>query len=135
MTQISARRTTFSFAAPVDDATAWHLRLDGLASSLTEAFPEGAATLEGGLGPREADSLSFEVPLGEGVWLRGLATSPYPEMGSVMVMDASAAEAAAFGVWLRDSFVPSPELVHFTSEMALDRGEEAYWVVPVRKRR
>ncbi|MFK4221875.1 hypothetical protein [Streptomyces sp. NPDC019890] len=130
MTDPDALRTTFSFAPPVDDAAAWHLRLDHLAAEITEAFPGSSTSLGGDLGPRSAKALTFEVPLGDGVWLEGLATTPYPEIGSVMVMQASAAEAAQFAAWLRDSFVPSPDLVHFTSELALNNGDDAYWVLP-----
>ncbi|MFD4139950.1 hypothetical protein [Streptomyces sp. NPDC058572] len=130
MTDPDALRTTFSFAPPVDDAAAWHLRLDDLAAKITEAFPGSSTSLGGDLGPRSADALSFEVPLGDGLWLEGLATTPYPEIGSVMVMQASAAEAARFAAWLRDSFVPAPDLVHFTSELALNNGDDAYWVLP-----
>ncbi|NUL05711.1 hypothetical protein HRW07_21250 [Streptomyces lunaelactis] len=130
MTDQDALRTTFSFAPPVNDAAAWHLQLDDLAAKITEAFPGASTSLGGDLGPRSADALSFEVPLGDGVWLEGLATTPYPEIGSVMVMQASAAEAAQFAAWLRDSIVPSPYLVHFTSELALNNGDDAYWVLP-----
>lgn len=130
MTDQDALRTTFSFAPPVNDAAAWHLQLDDLAAKITEAFPGASTSLGADLGPRSADALSFEVPLGDGVWLEGLATTPYPEIGSVMVMQASAVEAAQFAAWLRDSFVPSPDLVHFTSELALNKGDDAYWVLP-----
>ncbi|MFD7231083.1 hypothetical protein [Streptomyces sp. NPDC059881] len=130
MNQTNARRTTFSFAPPVDSATAWHLHLEDLATKITEAFPGASTDVEGDLGPRSADALSFEVPLGDGVWLEGLATTPYPEVGSIMVMQASAEEAAHFAVWLRDSFVPSPDLVHFTSELALDAGVDTYGIIP-----
>lgn len=47
-----------------------------------------------------------------------------------MVMHASAAEAARFALWLRDSFVPSPDLVRFTSEMALNNGDDAHGHLP-----
>ncbi|MEU4497157.1 hypothetical protein AB0F96_27860 [Streptomyces sp. NPDC023998] len=130
MTDQDALRTTFSFAPPVDDAAAWHLRLDDLAAKIVEACSGASTSLGGDLGPRSADALSFEVPLGDGVWLEGLATTPYPEIGSVMVLQTSAAEAAQFAAWLRDSFVPSPDLVHFTSELALNNGDDAYWVIP-----
>ncbi|MEU0394519.1 hypothetical protein ABZ208_17420 [Streptomyces sp. NPDC006208] len=130
MTDSDALRTTFSFAPPVDDAAAWHLRLDDLAAKITEAFPGSSTSMRGDLGPRSADALSFEVPLGDGLWLEGLATTPYPEIGSVVVMQASAVEAARFAVWLRDSFVPAPDLIHFTSELALNNGDDAYWVLP-----
>ncbi|MGI5403767.1 hypothetical protein ACQEVG_30805 [Streptomyces sp. CA-135486] len=130
MTDQGALRTTFCFAPPVDDAAAWHLQLDDLAAKITEAFPGASTSLGGDLGPRSADALSFDVPLGDEVWLEGLATTPCPEIGSVMVMQASAAEAAPFAAWLRDAFVPSPDLVHFTSELSLNNGDDAYWVLP-----
>ncbi|MFF3322501.1 hypothetical protein [Streptomyces sp. NPDC002889] len=129
MTAPDALRTTFSFAPPVNDAAAWHLQLNDLAAEIVEAFPGASTSLGGDLGPRSADALSFEVPLGGGLWLEGLATTPYPGSGSVMVVQASAAEAARFAVWLRDSFVPAPDLVHFTSELALNSGDDAYWVL------
>ncbi|MFG2594944.1 hypothetical protein [Streptomyces sp. NPDC048462] len=128
--QINPRRTTFSFAPPVDNAAAWHLRLDDFATKLTAAFPEAVTWPEGPLGPRGAETLSFEMPLGDGVWLEGLATTPFPELGSVLVEKASADEAAVIAVWLRDVFAPAPDLVHFTSEMALDRGEVTYTALP-----
>ncbi|MEU0394524.1 hypothetical protein ABZ208_17450 [Streptomyces sp. NPDC006208] len=130
MTDQDALRTTFSFAPPINDAAAWHLQLDDLANKVIEAFPGASTSLGGDQGPRSADALSFEVPLGDGVWLEGLATTPYPEIGSVMVMHASAAEAAQLGIWLRDSFVPSPDLVHFTSELALSNGDDTSWALP-----
>ncbi|MFM9368170.1 hypothetical protein [Streptomyces sp. Da 82-17] len=130
MTQNNARRTTFSFAPPVDNPTAWQLRLDHFADRINEGFPGAFTKLKGHLGPRSIDALTFEVSLSEGVWLRGLATTPYPEMGSVLVMDASAGEAARFAVWLRDSYAPAPDLVQFTTEIAMDLGEETPWEVP-----
>ncbi|MET9426700.1 MULTISPECIES: hypothetical protein [unclassified Streptomyces] len=130
MTDEEALRTTFSFAPPVNDAAAWNLRLDDLAAKIVESFPGASTSFGEDLGPRSADALSFEVPLGDGVWLEGLATTPYPKIGSVMVIQASAAEAARFAVWLRDSFAPSSDLVHFTSELALNNGDDTYWVLP-----
>ncbi|MER7660090.1 MULTISPECIES: hypothetical protein [unclassified Streptomyces] len=130
MTDHDALRTTFSFAPPVDDAAAWHLRLDDLSARITEAFPGASTSWGEDVGPRSAETLTFEVPLGGGVWLDGLATTPYPEIGSVMVMQASAVEAAQFAAWLRDSYVPAPDLVQFTSELALNNGDDAYWIVP-----
>ncbi|MFE6128527.1 hypothetical protein ACFQ6Q_09680 [Streptomyces sp. NPDC056437] len=130
MTDQDVLRTTFSFAPPVDDAAAWHLRLDDLAASINEAFPGASTSWGGDLGPRSDGALTFEVPLDAGVWLEGLATTPYPGIGSVMVMRASAAEAARFALWLRDSFVPSPDLVQFTSELALNNGDDAHGILP-----
>ncbi|NUK38581.1 hypothetical protein HRW12_33635 [Streptomyces lunaelactis] len=123
-------RDTLPPEKTANDAAAWHLQLGDLAAKITEAFPGASTSLGGDLGPRSADALSFEVPLGDGVWLEGLATTPYPEIGSVMAVQASAAEAAQFSAWLRGSIVPSPDLVHFTSELALNNGDDAYWVLP-----
>ncbi|MEU7044325.1 hypothetical protein AB0A77_25150 [Streptomyces varsoviensis] len=130
MTGHNPTHTTFSFAPPTDDALAWHLRLDDLAEKITQSFPGAFTQLQHELGPRDADALSFAVPVSDGEWLEGLATTPYEGMGSVMVLDASAAEAAVFAVWLRDSFIPSPELIEFTSEFALNNGDTATWKLP-----
>lgn len=126
----SPRRTTFSFAPPVDDAAAWHLDLQDLANRLLQGFPGASAIPQGELGPRAADALSFELPLGDGVWLEGLATTPYPGVGSVMALMASADEAAVLAMWLRDFLAPSPDLVYFTSELALDREDSDYQQIP-----
>lgn len=126
------RRTTFCFAPPVDNATAWNLNIDDLTNRLLQAFPGASATRQGPLGPRAGEGLSFELPLGDGVWLEGLASTPYPEMGSVMAVMATANEAAVLARWLRDFVAPSPDLVHFTSELALDQGDTDYQQIPPR---
>ncbi|MFE7118695.1 hypothetical protein ACFU99_25085 [Streptomyces sp. NPDC057654] len=132
MNDDNARRTTFIFAPPVNDARAWNLRLDHLAECVERDFPGSYTRLEHGMGPRRnADALSFEVEIAEGVWLDGLATTPYEGMGTVMACLASPREAAVLAAWLRDSFIPSPELIEFSSEAAMEGGEEASWRLPV----
>lgn len=37
----------------------------------------------------------------------------------------TADEAAAFAVWLRDSFAPAPDLVRFVGSLAMANGEDA----------
>ncbi|MBB5118719.1 hypothetical protein AF335_06200 [Streptomyces eurocidicus] len=123
-------RTTFIFHPPLEDALAWNLNLDRLARSLEQSFPDASTKNEGDLGPRPAATLSFEIQIAEGVWLEGLATTPFEGMGSVMVTGASAAEAAVFAAWLRDCFAPSPELVEFSSELAMNSGDESVWHLP-----
>ncbi|WP_367134494.1 MULTISPECIES: hypothetical protein [Streptomyces] len=123
-------RATFIFFPPVDDATAWNLRLEDLAQRIEHAFPGSSTNLEGELGPRPSPALSFEVQVADGLWLEGLATTPFEGMGSVLLYNALADEAAVFAAWLRDSFAPSPGLVHFSSEMALNNGDESVWRVP-----
>ncbi|GHJ35457.1 hypothetical protein [Streptomyces sp. TS71-3] len=130
MTHSDARRTTFSFAPPVDDAGAWSLNLEDFANRLLQSFPGGSATPEGGMGPRDADTLSFEIPLGGGTWLEGLATTPYPGVGSVTAITASAQEAAVLARWLRDTLAPAPDLIFFTTEPALESGDTDYQQIP-----
>ena len=124
------RRTTFSFAAPADNAAAWPLRLDTFAARLSEGFRDAGTRAVSALGPRASEALVFEVQLADGQWLSGLATTPFPDMGAVMVELASAAEAAEFAVWLRDRYAPAPELVEFTTEFAMESGVEGAWPIP-----
>ncbi|MFM9372365.1 hypothetical protein [Streptomyces sp. Da 82-17] len=132
MTQPGPRRTTFSFAAPIDDAAALRLRLDDFATRVVDGFTDSFTRVEPQLGPRPADALSFEVQLKDGTWVEGLVTNPCPEMGAIMVGKVSASEAAEFAVWLRDSYAPAPDLVEFTTEFAMDVGEDTPWQVPAR---
>ncbi|MFB7200003.1 hypothetical protein [Streptomyces sp. NPDC056240] len=130
MSDEAARRVTFSFAAPVDNAAAWNLDLDVFANGLLQAFPGASATREGELGPHPSDALRIEIPLGGGAWLEGLVTMPYPKVGSVLALTASAAEAAVLARWIRDFYAPSPDLVYFTSDLALDQGATDYGQIP-----
>ncbi|MBF6049810.1 hypothetical protein GO001_32285 [Streptomyces sp. NRRL B-1677] len=74
--------------------------------------------------------LSFEVQVAGGLWLEGLATTPFEGMGSVPLYNALTDEAAVFASWLRDSFAPTPDLMHFSSEMAMNNGDESVWRIP-----
>ena len=42
----------------------------------------------------------------------------------ITLVDVTADEAAHFALWLRDSFVPAPDLVRFVSGLAMANGEE-----------
>ncbi|MEU9593883.1 hypothetical protein AB0D84_29790 [Streptomyces sp. NPDC048193] len=130
MTDPNARRTTYSFAPPVDNATAWDIDLDDFANRLMQAFPGTEIEPVGALGPQQANSLSFDMPLGGGSRLEGLVSAPYPNVGSVMALDAAAPEAAVLARFLRDHYAPTPDLVHFTSEMALEIGVTDYAQIP-----
>ncbi|MET8207845.1 hypothetical protein ABZT51_17655 [Streptomyces sp. NPDC005373] len=133
MTDEAARRVTFSFAAPVDDAASWNLDLDLFADGLLRAFPGASATVEGELGPQPSDALRIEIPMGGGAWLEGLVTMPYPKVSSVLALTASAAEAAVLARWIRDFYAPSPGLVYFTSDLALDQGATESFPVSARR--
>ncbi|MEU6421264.1 hypothetical protein [Streptomyces spiralis] len=54
--------------------------------------------------------------------MEGLVNTPYPKVGAVMALNATADEAAVLARWLRDHYAPAPDLVHFTSERALELG-------------
>ncbi|MFI9311151.1 hypothetical protein [Streptomyces triculaminicus] len=123
-------RGSFLFFPPVDNAAAWNLRLDDLSQRLLEAFPDSSAWGEGPLGPRPSEALSFEAKISEDVWLDGLASTPFEGMGSILIRDALASEAAIFAKWLRDRYAPAPDLVHFTSEKAMTNGDDSIWKVP-----
>jgi hypothetical protein len=130
MTESHARRTTFSFAPPVDDAAAWSIELDDFANRLMQSFPGAETWSEGAVGPRPQDGLGFEIPLGGGARMEGLVSTPYPKVGVVMALNATADEAAVLARWLRDHYAPSPDLVHFTSERALELGTTEYGRIP-----
>ncbi|MFD7819235.1 hypothetical protein ACFV6E_40960 [Streptomyces sp. NPDC059785] len=129
-----AQRTTFSFAPPVDDAAAWALEPDDFANRLLQAFPDAETWSEGAAGPLSRGGLGlglgFELPLDGGDRLEGLVSNPFPEVGVVMAVHATAREAAVLARWLRDHYAPSPDLVHFTSEWALERDFTQYGCVP-----
>ncbi|WP_435260251.1 hypothetical protein [Streptomyces sp. 1222.5] len=125
-----AQRTTFSFAPPVDDAAAWGLELDDFANRLAQAFPGTETWRVGASFPRPQEGLGFDMPLGGGTRMEGLVSTPYPQVGAVMAVDATPGEAAVLACWLRDRYAPSPNLVHFTSERALELGVTEHEHVP-----
>ncbi|MYV71562.1 hypothetical protein GT043_37695 [Streptomyces sp. SID2131] len=54
----------------------------------------------------------------------GTAAVTEPDYAYVTLTDATADEAGVFAVWLRDSFVPAPDLVRFASSLAMANGED-----------
>ncbi|WP_265564772.1 hypothetical protein [Streptomyces hygroscopicus] len=49
---------------------------------------------------------------------------------TVVLTDNTADEAAVFIAWLRDAFLPSPDLIRFSSEPAVEAGIETDWRMP-----
>ncbi|MFG7945199.1 hypothetical protein [Streptomyces cacaoi] len=78
-------RYTFIFTPPEGDASCWNLALASFAERLRASFRESDTHYEGGLGPRDADSLSFEVAITPGEWLDGMVSTPLPQTGSVVL--------------------------------------------------
>ncbi|MFG2832502.1 hypothetical protein ACGFWI_34485 [Streptomyces sp. NPDC048434] len=123
-------RATFLFYPPVDDADAWHMTFEGFEAALKQEFPGAFTRMMPDDDVRGGGYLSFEVVLAQEAVLRGLATLPFEECGCVTLTLASPSEAAVIAKWLRDVFIPSPELLRFSSEGALEIGDETHWELP-----
>ncbi len=130
MSESTDPRTTFSFAPPVEDAAAWSIELDDFANRLMQSFPGTETWKVGASFPHPQEGLGFDMPIGGGARLEGLVSNPYPQVGAVMALNATAGEAAVLACWLRDRYAPSPDLVHFTSERALELGTTEYGHIP-----
>ncbi|MGW9452024.1 hypothetical protein [Streptomyces sp. NPDC055632] len=116
-------RTNFAFYPPEGDGGAWHATLDSLERALREAFPDPAIGHRRS-GVHEMTVLDFEIELAPDVWLDGTAAITEPDYAYITLTDVTADEAGAFAVWLRDSFVPTPNLVRFASSLAMANGED-----------
>ncbi|MCZ1014386.1 hypothetical protein [Streptomyces noursei] len=105
------------------------MTFEGFESALKERFPGAFARLR----PtpfRGGQYLAFEVLVAEGVGVRGIATIPVEECGCITLNLVSPGEAAVIAKWLRDDFIPSPELIRFSSEGAMEIGDETHWELP-----
>ncbi|MFF8266316.1 hypothetical protein ACF059_02875 [Streptomyces sp. NPDC016562] len=122
-------RTNVAFYPPQGDGGAWCVTAECLERALGEAFA-GASVECRVSGIRGASVLDFEIPLAPGVWIDGTASTAEPDCAYVVLTDVTADEAAAFGRWLRDSFVPAPHLVWFASSLAVANGEQGPWPLP-----
>ncbi|MFC7965542.1 hypothetical protein [Streptomyces cinereoruber] len=116
-------RTNFAFCPPEGDGGAWHATLDSLERALREAFPDPTIGHRWS-GVHEMTVLDFEIELAPDVWLDDTAAITEPDHAYITLTDATADEAGAFAVWLRDSFAPAPDLVRFASSLAMANGED-----------
>ncbi|MFK0288892.1 hypothetical protein ACIQU6_00195 [Streptomyces sp. NPDC090442] len=123
-------RATFLFYPPVDNANSWHMTFEGFEAALKRQFPDAATQLIPTMF-RGGSYLDFEVAVGPEADVQGMATIPVEECGCVTLIGVSPGEAAPFAKWLRDEFSPSPELIRFSSEGAMEIGDEAHWELPV----
>ncbi|MGW2814150.1 hypothetical protein [Streptomyces sp. NPDC001415] len=48
----------------------------------------------------------------------------------ITVVGATATEVAHFALWLRSGLVPRPDFIRFSSEQALDSGDDTEWQIP-----
>ena len=118
--------TTFLLYAPAKNPQAWRLDFAAFSEALGEEFPEvGYEIREDGRGSMR---LSFSAVTDDGVEYTGFAKNEARD--TILIADASVDDAARFILWLRDSYIPSPELIRFTTEAAVARGVETDWRVP-----
>jgi hypothetical protein len=117
-------QTTFLLYAPAKNPGGWNLDLAAFAAALEAAFPEVRHETRQGRQLR----LSFWAVTEDGVEFTGFASNEARD--TVVLADNTADEAAVFVAWLRDSFLPSPDLVRFSSEPAVEEGIETDWRMP-----
>ncbi|MFF8608437.1 hypothetical protein ACF06X_21140 [Streptomyces sp. NPDC015346] len=128
MTHDDDDQTTFLFFAPERDPHAWALDLAGLGEALRESFPEVRYRVRQDSTRHGEPYLSFWAATADGIEFDGTATVHGRDC--VMLGDTTAEEAAHFLTWLRDSYLPAPDLIRFSSEPAVERGVETDWRLP-----
>ncbi|WP_329620215.1 hypothetical protein OG357_06445 [Streptomyces sp. NBC_01255] len=128
MTHDDDDRTTFLFYAPEREPHAWGLDLAGLGETLREAFTEVRYEVRQDRTHQGEPYLSFWAATADGTEYDGTATVHGRDC--VMLADSTVGEAALFLLWLRDSCLPAPDLVRFSSEPAVERGIETDWRLP-----
>jgi hypothetical protein len=116
--------TSFLFYAPAKDPHAWQLDLPGFAEALRAAFPEVGYEPEEG----HAARLGIWALTEDGVEFDGFADSEARD--TIALSGNTADEVAVFLLWLRDSYLPAPDLIRFTTEAAFARGIETDWRIP-----
>ncbi len=124
-------RYDFIFTPPEEDAAGWNLTLPGFSRALSHSFPDSSVSQEeGALGPREAQSMSFEIELMPGEWLEGIVSTPFPRTGSVLLRLATPLHGAGFAKWLRDAYVPQPARIEAVVSLALENGVDDVRSIP-----
>jgi hypothetical protein len=117
-------QTTYLLYAPAKNPDGWNLDLTAFGNALQAAFPEVRYETRQGRQLR----LSFWAVTEDGIEFTGFASNEGRD--TVVLTDNTAAEAAVFIAWLRDSFLPSPDLIRFSSESAVEEGIETDWRMP-----
>ncbi|MET9362176.1 hypothetical protein ABZX93_14800 [Streptomyces sp. NPDC006632] len=102
----------------------WNLDLSAFGQALDDAFPEVR------YGPEEghAARLSFWAMTADGEEFDGFADNE--SRATIALSSATVDEAARVILWLRDSYLPAPDLIRFTSELAYERKIDTDWRVP-----
>ncbi|MFE5401608.1 hypothetical protein ACFQ9Z_09410 [Streptomyces sp. NPDC056580] len=129
MTTEYNQRSNFVFAPPADNPAAWQASLETFRDALERDFP-GAFLEANTSGLRDFPVLDFEIEVAPDVHLTGTSAMPTVDYAYISVIEATPDEAAAFAVWLRDSYVPSPASVRFMSSFVMENGDEMPWRLP-----
>ncbi|SEE40023.1 hypothetical protein SAMN05216532_8095 [Streptomyces sp. 2231.1] len=117
-------QTTYLLYAPAKNPGGWNLDLAAFGAALEAAFPEVRYETRRGRQLR----LSFWAVSEDGIEFTGFASNEGRD--TIVLTDNTADEAAVFIAWLRDSFLPSPDLIRFSSEPAVEEGIETDWRMP-----
>ncbi|MFJ5034511.1 hypothetical protein ACIQB5_42155 [Streptomyces sp. NPDC088560] len=116
--------TSFLLYAPAKNPHGWQLDLNAFGEALRDAFPEVGYQPEEGHPAR----LGIWVLTVDGIEFDGFADNETRD--TIALSNNKIDEIAVFILWLRDSYLPSPDLIRFTTEAAFARGIETDWRVP-----
>ncbi|ANP48346.1 hypothetical protein J2Z21_009827 [Streptomyces griseochromogenes] len=116
--------TSFLLYAPAKNPHGWQLDLNAFGEALRESFPEVGYQPEEGHPAR----LGIWVLTADGTEFDGFADNETRD--TIALRGNTITEVASFIAWLRDSYVPSPDLIRFTTEVAFARGIETDWRIP-----
>ncbi|MER7921325.1 MULTISPECIES: hypothetical protein [unclassified Streptomyces] len=114
-------RTAYLLYAPAENPAGWHLDPAAFGADLEAAFAEVRHETRQGRQSR----LSFWAMTEEGIEFTGFASGEGRD--TVLLDENTADEAAVFIAWLRDAFLPAPDLFRFSSEPAVEKGIETDW--------
>lgn len=118
-------RTAYLLYAPAENPAGWRLDLTAFGAALEAAFAEVRHETRQGRQFR----LSFWAMAEEGIEFTGFASNEGRD--TVLLEGNTADEAAVFIAWLREVFLPVPDLIRFSSEPAVEEGIETDWRLPV----
>ncbi|MFE9120918.1 hypothetical protein [Streptomyces sp. NPDC007172] len=116
--------TAYLLYAPAKNPQGWNLDLSAFGQALDDAFPEVRYQQEEG----HAARLSFWAMTADGEEFDGFADNE--SRATIALSSTTVDEAATFILWLRDSYLPAPDLIRFTSELAYEREIDTDWRIP-----
>lgn len=122
-------QATFLLYAPERSPHAWGLDLAQLGEALRESFQDVSYEVRQDDVHGGTPYMWFWAADSRGAGFDGTALSQGRDC--IMLSGTTAGEAAAFVVWLRDSHLPSPDLIRYSSEAAVAEGIESDWKIPV----